>query len=353
MSGTVESLTGAPAPESEEQLEEYFSRPTPPAIRAMAELEGDLLVLGAGGKMGLSLSRMAVRAAEAAGVAGRRVTAVSRFAGSGAREPFEAAGVDTISADLLQDGALDGLPDAANIAYLAGMKFGSTDDEPATWAMNTFVPGLVARRFPRARIVALSTANVYPFTPPARGGARESAIPGPIGDYAQSCLGRERILAYHSTQNGTPMTLIRLAYANALRYGVVLDIAQAVAAGAPIDISMGYANVIWQGDANAIILAAFGLAASPPAILNVSGPEVISVRRTAHRIEEALGAPAPTWVGTEADTALLIDSTKAHMLFGYPQVPLGQLVEWTAAWLKGGGRLLNKPTHFQARDGRF
>jgi nucleoside-diphosphate-sugar epimerase len=349
----IDSLTGAPAPETEEQLEEYLSRPTLPAIGAMTNLEGDLLVLGAGGKMGLSLSRMAVRASEAAGVGPRRVTAVSRFAHNDARSMFESAGVATIASDLLGEGAVDALPDAANVLYLAGMKFGSTDDEPATWAMNTFLPGLVARRFPRARIVALSTANVYPFTNPARGGARESATPGPIGDYAQSCLGRERILAYHSIRNGTPVALIRLAYANALRYGVLLDIAQSVAAGAPIDVSMGFANVIWQGDANAAILASFGLCASPPAILNLSGPETISVRRTAHRLEEALGAPPPTFTGTEADTALLIDSARAHTLFGYPQVPLGQLVEWTAAWLKGGGRLLNKPTHFQARDGRF
>jgi nucleoside-diphosphate-sugar epimerase len=301
----------------------------------------------------MSVTRMAVRASEAAGVTGRSVTAVSRFGSREARDAFEAAGVATISADLLADGALDALPDAANVLYLAGMKFGSTDDEPATWAMNTFLPGLVARRYPKARIVALSTANVYPFTNPARGGARESATPGPIGDYAQSCLGRERIFAYHSARNGSPIALIRLAYANALRYGVLLDIAQAVAAGAPIDVSMGFANVIWQGDANAAILGAFGLCASPPAILNLSGPETISVRRTAHRLEEALGAPAPTFTGTEAETALLIDSALAHTLFGYPTVPLGQLVEWTAAWLKGGGRLLNKPTHFQARDGRF
>jgi nucleoside-diphosphate-sugar epimerase len=347
------SLAGAPAPTTEEELEEYLSRPTPPAIRAMADLPGDLLVLGAGGKMGLSMARMAVRASAAAGVS-RRVTAVSRFSDRAAREPFEAAGIMTVAVDLLEDGALDGLPDAPNVLYLAGMKFGSASDEPSTWAMNTFLPGLVARRYPRARIVALSTANVYPFTNPARGGARESATPGPIGDYAQSCLGRERILAYHSARNGTSMTLIRLAYANALRYGVLLDIALSVAAGTPIDVSMGYANVIWQGDANAMILGAFGLATSPPEILNVSGPETISVRRTAHRVEEALGSDAPpTFTGTEAETALLIDSARAHALFGYPTVPLGQLVEWTAAWLKGGGRLLNKPTHFQARDGRF
>jgi nucleoside-diphosphate-sugar epimerase len=296
---------------------------------------------------------MATRAWEAAGITGRRVTAVSRFTGGDTRTAFEMAGVATMSRDLLGERALDDLPEAANVLYLAGMKFGSTEDEPTTWAMNTFLPGLVARRFPHARIVALSTANVYPFTNPARGGARESAAPSPIGDYAQSCLGRERILAYHSAANGTPMAMIRLAYANALRYGVLLDIAQAVAAGAPIDVSMGFANVIWQGDANAAILASFGLCASPPAILNLSGPETISVRRAAHRLEEALAAPAPTFTGSEAETALLIDSTRAHTLFGYPRVPLGQLVEWTAAWLKGGGRLLNKPTHFQARDGRF
>ena len=196
--GVPAALTGAPAPTTDEQLEEYLSRPTAPAVAAMAALEGDLLVLGAGGKMGHSLSRMAVRASRAAGVAGRRVTAVSRFASRESRDAFERDGIATIAADLLDPGALRDLPDAPNVVYLAGMKFGSSGDEPSTWAMNAFLPGLVARRFPESRIVALSTANVYPFTRPDAGGAREGDPLGPVGEYAQSCLGRERILEWHA-----------------------------------------------------------------------------------------------------------------------------------------------------------
>jgi nucleoside-diphosphate-sugar epimerase len=281
------------------------------------------------------------------------VIAVSRFGSAAARDEFEADGIAAISSDLLADGALEALPDAPNVLYLAGMKFGSTDDEPSTWAMNAFLPGLVARRFVSSRIVALSTANVYPFTSPARGGAKEDVTPAPVGEYAQSCLGRERVFAYHSARNGTPVVLVRLAYANALRYGVLLDVAQKVAAGAPIDLAMGHANVIWQGDANAAILASFGLATGPAQVLNLSGAEIVSVRQTALQVAQTLGLPAPRFVGREAETALLIDSSRAHALFGPPDVPLPQLLEWTVAWLRSGGRLLNKPTHFEARDGRF
>jgi nucleoside-diphosphate-sugar epimerase len=279
--------------------------------------------------------------------------AVSRFTSRESRDAFERDGIATIAADLLEPGVLDGLPDAPNVLYLAGMKFGSTGDEPSTWAMNAFLPGLVARRFEASRIVALSTANVYPFTRPDAGGAREGDPVGPVGEYAQSCLGRERILEWHARRNGTPVALIRLAYANALTYGVLVDIAQGVASGAPIDLAMGFANVIWQGDANAAILGAFGLCASPASALNLSGAEVVSVRETARRMASLVGVAEPTFSGAEAETALLIDSSRAHRQFGAPTVPLDQLVEWTVAWLRGGGRLLGKPTHFQARDGRF
>ena len=347
------SLGGAPAPASESELDEYLSRPTPGVRAALAGLDGDLVVLGAGGKMGFSLCRMVLRAWDEAGLAGRRVVAVSRFANAAARDTFEAGGMTTIAGDLLADGAVEALPDAPNILYLAGMKFGSANAEPATWAMNTFLPGLVARRYPRARIVALSTGNVYAFTPVGSGGARESDPLGPIGDYAQSCLGRERLLAWHSVRNGTPVTLIRLNYANALRYGVLLDVAEAVAAGTPIDLTMGFANVIWQGDANAAILASFGSCASPPETLNVSGSDTLSVRRTAERFAELLGSASPTFTGTEAETALLSNSERAHALFGEPDVSTAQLIEWTAAWLRSGGQRLGKPTHFAVRDGRF
>ncbi len=353
--GDLAPLTGAPAPRDEVELEEALSRPDPGVVAALGELPGDILVLGAGGKMGLSLSRMAARALRAAGPAAeeapRRVIAVSRF--HAGVEPFHDAGIETISLDLLDDGALERLPDAPSVVYLAGMKFGSSGAQPLTWAMNTHLPGLVARRFAGSRIVALSTGNVYPFSPVARGGAVEGDAPGPVGEYAITCLGRERMLTWYSERDGTPVTLIRLNYANALRYGVLVDIALRVATGEPVDVTMGSVNVIWQGDANAAILRAFGLCASPPAILNVAGPETLSVRWAAHRLAELLGVPPPTIVGEEAETALISNSARMCGLFGYPSVPADQLLAWTAAWVRGGGALLGKPTGFQVRDGRF
>lgn len=344
------ALAAMPPPSSEAELEDSLSRPTPGVIETLAELDGDLLVLGAGGKMGLSLASMAARALRAAG-AERRVIAVSRFGGG--TQAFEAAGVDTISADLLADGALEALPDAPNILYLAGMKFGSSGAQPATWAMNTHLPGLVAARFAGSRIVALSTGNVYPFSRVDGAGSVEAEPPDPVGEYAITCLGRERMLAYYSERDGTPVTTIRLNYANALRYGVLVDIAQKVAAGEPVDVTMGAVNVIWQGDANAAILRSFGICASPPTVLNVAGPEVLKVRWIAERLAELLGVDGPVIVGSEAETALLSDSTEMVRRFGPPEMPIEQLLAWTAAWLRSGGRLLGKPTKFQVRDGRF
>ncbi len=349
----LEPLTGAPPPRTEEELEEYLSRPPGPARVAMAELAGDLIVLGAGGKMGLSVSRMARRALDLAGKTGTRVTAVSRFGDPAVRQAFTSAGIETVSADLLDDGALEALPDAPNVLYLAGMKFGSSDRLAYTWAMNALLPAMAARRYRASRIVALSTGNVYPMVPIVSGGAREEDAPGPVGDYAQSCLGRERMLTYWSEREGTPVTLVRLNYANALVYGVLLDIAQRVMAREPVDLSPGAANVIWQGDANAAILGAFGLCASPPAVLNVSGPETVSVRWVAERFAALLELPTPEFVGSEPGTAFLANTSRMHARFGYPTVALGQLVEWTAAWLASGGRVLGKPTHFEVRDGQF
>lgn len=346
-------LTTAPPPESEETLEEYLSRPGPGVVDALAALQGDLLLLGANGKMGLSIARMARRAFDAAGAAGRQVIAVSRFGRGDAEAPFRAAGVETIASDLLEDGALEALPDAPNVVYLVGFKFGSTGDPGATWAVNTFLPGLVARRWAGSRIVALSTGNVYALSGLRSGGALESDPPAPIGEYAQSCLGRERMFSYNAGRRGTPTALIRLNYANDLRYGVLLDLATRVAAGEPVDVTTGAVNVIWQGDANAVILRALGHCAVPPFILNLSGPETASVRWLATRLAELLGAPAPTFVGEEAPTALLSNCAKQHALFGYPTLPLGRLLEWTAGWVRQGGRTLGKPTSFETRDGRF
>jgi nucleoside-diphosphate-sugar epimerase len=347
------SLTGAAAPGSDEQLDEYLSRPSARVVEALRATEGDLLVLGAGGKMGWSLAAMARRAFDAGGGAGRRVIAVSRFEAPGSTGPFERAGIETMPADLLADGALDALPEAANVLFLAGMKFGSSGNLPATWAMNTFLPGLAARRFERSRIVALSTGNVYPLVRPESGGSKETDSPEPVGEYAISCLGRERLFAYESERRGTPVALIRLNYANALRYGVVIDVARRILAGGPIDVTMGYVNVIWQGDSNAATLSAFGLATSPPIVLNVAGPQVARVRDLATRLAQLLDVTPPEFVGAEAQTALLSDTSKARALLGPPDVPLERLLQWSAAWLRSGGTLLDKPTGFERRDGRF
>lgn len=345
------SLTGAPAPADEAELDEYLSRPRTATMRAMEALDGDLLVLGAGGKMGLTLCAMAARSLRASGVPSRRVIAVSRF-GHGT-DAFAAAGVDTIAADLLDDVALRALPSATNVLFLAGMKFGSSSAQARTWAMNSLLPALVARRYPDARIVALSTGGVYPFVPVAGGGSTESDPPDPVGEYAITCLGRERMLTFQSMEQGTPVTLIRLNYANALRYGVLVDIALKVAAGEAVDVTMGCANVIWQGDAAAAILGSFALCASPPAVLNVTGPETMSIRWAATRLAELMGVEPPAFTGQEQPTALLANAARMQGLFGYPQVPLDQLLAWTAAWVRAGNPLLGKPTGFQVRDGRY
>lgn len=347
----VASLRGASPPADAAALDEYLSRPRPLTIEAMAALDGDLLVLGAGGKMGLSFAAMAARSLRAAGDTVRRVIAVSRFHDGVAA--FHAAGVETIEADLLDEGALEALPDASNVLYLAGMKFGSSGAPSLTWAMNVLLPGLVARRYRNARTVALSTGNVYPFSDASGTGSREEDEPAPVGEYALTCLGRERMFEHQSATSGMPVALIRLNYANALRYGVLVDICGRVLADEPVDVTMGSVNVIWQGDACAAILAAFGLCAAPPAVLNVTGPEVVRVRWVAERFAELLGRPAPRIVGTEAPTALLSDASRMVERFGEPQVPLEQLIAWTADWVATGRPLLGKPTGFQARDGRF
>lgn len=330
-----------------EHLEELLSLPTTGVEQALSRLGGTLLVLGAAGKMGPSLTRMARRAAPHL-----RVVAVSRFSAPGSRDQLQRHGIETIEADLLNPDQLAALPDARNIVYMAGMKFGSTANEPLTWAMNSYLPGMVCRRFPGARIVAFSTGNVYPLTPLARGGSVETDPVGPVGEYAQSCLGRERIFQHFSQTQGTPVALLRLNYAVELRYGVPVDIARKVWSGEPIPLAMGAANVLWQGDANAMALQAFDLASAPATILNLAGPEQLSVRRMAEFFGEALGK-TPHFDGDEASSALLNNGQRLLEHTGNPQVPIRRLLGWIADWVMRGGDSLSKPTHFETRDGKF
>ncbi|MHB0875834.1 MAG: NAD-dependent epimerase/dehydratase family protein [Anaerolineae bacterium] len=337
--------------EDEATLDEVLSRPSPRLIEAMGNLQGDLMILGVGGKMGPSLARLAKRAGEAAGV-GRRVIGVSRFSQPEQRRRLEDWGIETVSCDLMDQAGLDALPEAENIVFMAGRKFGSTGAEAATWAMNAYLPGLVARRFPRSRFVIFSSGNIYHLTPIGYGGATESDPASPVGEYAQSVLARERLFEYFSRELGTPVTTVRLNYAIDLRYGVLYDVAQKVFQGQPVDVTMGHANVIWQGDANAAVLQAFSLCATPPAVMNLTGPEIVSVRWAAQRFAEHFGKPA-TIVGTEAPTALLSNAAHCFSLFGYPTVALETMIRWIAHWMQAGGTSLGKPTHFETRDGKF
>jgi len=336
---------------TEQQLEDRLSEPSVSDARAMAVLEGDILILGVGGKMGPSLARRARRACEVAGVK-KRIIGVARFSTPGTRDLLESNGVETIQADLLDPQALAALPDAANVIFMTGRKFGSTGSEHLTWAMNVFQPGTAADRFRQSRIVAFSSGNVYPLMPVLQGGATESTPPAPVGEYAISALGRERMLEYFSSRHGTPVTILRLNYAIDLRYGVLLDVGQKVFERRPVNLSMGHANVIWQGDANSICLQSFPLCQSPPTILNMTGPETISIRWLAHRFGARFGVD-PILEGTESDTALLNNAARCHRLFGYPAVTVEQMIEMVADWIGLGGATLNKPTHFETRDGKF
>jgi nucleoside-diphosphate-sugar epimerase len=337
--------------EDEATLDELIARPGPGLVEAMRQLDGDIMVLGVGGKMGPTLARLAKRASEDAGVS-RRVIGVSRFTRPELPRQLSEWGVEAVSCDLLDPEGRARLPDVANIVFMAGRKFGSAGAESTTWAMNAYLPGLVAARFPRSRFVVFSSGNIYHLTPVTRGGSTEEDATSPVGEYAQSVLARERLFEHFSREAGTPVTLIRLNYAIDLRYGVLYDVAQKVYQGQPVDVTMGHANVIWQGDANSYVLRSFALASSPPSILNVTGPETVSVRWAARRFAEHFGTQAII-TGEEAPTALLNNAARCFSLFGYPSVPLDVMVRWIARWVAVGGSSLGKPTHFETRDGRF
>jgi len=340
-----------PVIETVEQLEDLLSEPTPEVVAALAELDGDLLILGVGGKIGPSLAKMARRALNEAGASDQRVIGVDLFPTPETQQELEAAGIETIKSELLDPDALAALPDVPNIIFMAGRKFGSSGAEWLTWALNSYLPGLAAHRFPEARIVAYSTGNIYPLMPIGIGSV-ETDPPDPIGEYAQSCLGRERIFQHFSEANGTPVLLFRLNYACELRYGTLLDIAQKVHARQPIDLAMGYLNTLWQGDVNAVTLRCLDLCASPPDILNVTGSETVSVRWAAEQFGEMLGTE-PVLEGEEAATALLSNTARCNQLLGYPRVSVRQLMAWIAHWVKIDGPTLGKPTHFEEREGKF
>lgn len=326
-------------------------QPSNALISDIAALDGDILILGVGGKMGPALAHLAKRAIDKAGIT-KKVIGVARFTEAGLQDELEQQGIETYQADLLDDQQLQSLPNAANVLYLAGTKFGTTGKESLTWAMNTYLPGRVAQKYKDARIVAFSTGNVYPLTPVLSGGADESIPPEPVGEYAQSCLGRERLFQYFASTYNTPLLIYRLNYANDVSYGVLLEIARAVKEERPIDLSMGHVNVIWQDDANEMALRALHHCAVPAKVLNVTGPETVSVRWLAGQFGNMFGQ-RPLFTGQEQETALLNNAAEAFRLFGYPKVSLKQMMVLLVQWINEGGKTLNKPTHFQERKGQF
>jgi hypothetical protein len=348
---TMEQATYPDSIDSVEQLEDLLSLPSPGAIASVGRLDGELLLLGVGGKMGPTLARMARRAADAAGVA-LRVIGVARFSSPDLEARLNAQGIETIRCDLTDPAQLRDLPDAQNVIFMTGMKFGATGSQAMTWMMNVHLPGLVCQRFANSKIVALSSGNIYGLSPAVLGGSVETDPLQPVGEYAMTAVGRERIFEHFSRALAIPMSLLRLNYANELRYGVLSDLARAVWNGEPIDLAMGAFNALWQADANAMVLQSFDHLASPPRVLNLAGPELLSVRRIGEEFAR-LFEKRVTFRGEEAPDALLSNAQFSHRMFGYPRIGARQMIEWIAHWVRRGGESLDRPTHFQVRDGNF
>lgn len=338
-------------PATESELDAALSHPTQPVLEALSRMGGDYLLLGASGKMGPTLARMVRRGLDELG-SNARVTAVARFSNPAAEAGLNAGRVRTLKADLLNPDVYDGLPDADNVFFMAGQKFGTSKHPELAWAMNTIVPAYVANRYANSRLLVFSTGCVYPNSPVDSAGSTETQDLAPLGDYANSCVGRERVFTWFAHKHHTPLAIFRLNYSVDLRYGVLVDIAEKVRTGKPVDLTMGYANVIWQGDANVRAIRCLERASVPPFILNVTGPEKISVREVALRFARLLGRDAVI-VGEESDTALLSDASRSIALFGPPRVSVDRMIMWIAEWLKRGGRTLNKPTDFERIDGKY
>lgn len=334
-----------------EQLDQYLYNVTDELVADVKGLTGDIMILGAGGKMGPSLAKLAQLAVNAA-KSDKKVIAVSRFSNRESRQELENLGIQIISADLMDDDALQRLPETENVLYMAGTKFGTTGNEHLTWAMNAYLPGRVAGKFKHSRIVAFSTGNVYPLTSINSKGPSEDHPVGPVGEYAQSCLGRERMFEHFSHVNGTPVLIYRLNYAIDLRYGVLLEIAKAVKSRRPVNLAMGYVNIIWQGDANQIAIRCLKFCSSPPAKLNVTGSTVTSVKWIAQEFGKLFGLN-PVFENEEEPTALLSNAAKMEELFPFRKVSVQEMISMTAEWLQLDGPMLNKPTHFQERTGKF
>ena len=337
--------------QSENELGNLLTRPRTVLVDFMRSVVSPLVILGAGGKMGATLAVLARRAADEARVP-LEIVAVSRFSNDSARQWMEDRGVRTLRLDLFDRDRLRELPDSANVIHLVGVKFGTTQNPSLTWAVSTLVPANVAERYASARLVALSTGNVYPHVPVDSGGATESHALTPRGEYANAAVARERVLEYQSREHGTPMALIRLSYAVEMRYGVLVDIARKVWMGETIELANGYFNCIWQGDANEMILRSLALATTPPTAFNLCCPTILSVREVARQFSDLLGRPARL-AGEESDTALLSDPAPICAVLGPPPTPLDTVIRWIANWVQQGGPSWNKPTHFEVRDGRY
>ncbi len=336
---------------SQAELEALLALPPEELVDMMRRIDGDIMILGVAGKMGVSMAHQAVEAIRAAGVE-KKVYGVARFSDPAEREKLGSYGVETIACDLMDRQAVAALPEVKNIIFMAGRKFGTGGSEELTWAMNILAPANVAERFADSRIVAFSTGCVYPIADIQSCGCDESVAPAPVGEYSQSCLGRERIFQYYSKKNGTPVLLFRLNYSIDLRYGVLHDIAMCIKEGRPVDNTVGYFNAIWQGDATAAALRSLELCDSPCAVLNVTGPETASVEKCAHVMGKIMGKEV-TFKGVSGTRGYLNDASRMCRIFGYPRVSLEQLVIWQAHWLASGGVSIGKPTHFEVNDGKF